>query len=62
MRFASLLTAFSFVTAAAAQSAAVTSWLSTEVPIAKAGLLANIGGTGSKATGVPVSIMGRCAD
>jgi hypothetical protein len=57
MRFASLLTAFSFVAAAAAQSNAVTAWLATEVPVSKAGLLANIGGTGSKATGVPVRII-----
>lgn len=48
------LTGLAFVGAVCAQSSAVTSFLATEVPIAKAGMLANIGPSGSKASGAKV--------
>lgn len=49
-----ILTGLAFVGAVCAQSSAVTSFLATEVPIAKAGMLANIGPSGSKASGAKV--------
>ena len=51
MRFG-LLTALCFCATTWAQLSAVTSFLDTEGPIAKTGLLANIGGSGSKSAGV----------
>lgn len=54
MRFL-LLTGLWFGASAWAQSSAVSSYLATESAIAKAGLLANIGPSGSKASGAVVS-------
>lgn len=51
MRFV-LLTALCFGATTWAQLSSVTSFLATEGPIAKVGLLANIGGSGSKSAGV----------
>lgn len=42
---------------ALAQTAIVDSYIATEFPIAKAGLLANIGPAGSKSSGAKVSLL-----
>ena len=58
MRFTSLFTLgvrLSFATAVIAQSTSVDSYISTESPIAKAGLLANIGPSGAKSNGAKVN-------
>ncbi|KAF7799714.1 hypothetical protein EIP86_010956 [Pleurotus ostreatoroseus] len=60
MRFTSLFTLgvrLSFVTAVFAQSTSVDSYISTESPIAKAGLLANIGPSGAKSSGAKPGIV-----
>ena len=44
-----------FIGSVFAQSSTVDSYIATESPIAKTGLLANIGGSGSKAAGAKVS-------
>ncbi|PPQ72654.1 hypothetical protein CVT26_004320 [Gymnopilus dilepis] len=56
MRFA-LLTAFCYFVAASAQSSVVNSYVATESPIAKAGLLANIGPSGAKSSGAKAGIV-----
>lgn len=50
-----LLTAFAFCAAVFAQTNTADSFLAQESPIAKAGVLANIGPSGSKASGAGVS-------
>ncbi|KAK7690218.1 hypothetical protein QCA50_006870 [Cerrena zonata] len=46
-----------FIGSVLAQSSTVDSYISTESPIAKAGLLANIGGAGSKAAGAGAGVV-----
>jgi len=53
MRF-TVLTALCFCATVLAQSSTVDNYVATESPIAKAGLLANIGPSGSKASGAKV--------
>ncbi|KAJ3509159.1 hypothetical protein NLJ89_g5372 [Agrocybe chaxingu] len=52
-----LVTGLAFITAAFAQSAAVDAWLATQSPIAKAGVIANIGPIGSKSSGALAGIV-----
>lgn len=54
--FTRLLTSVTLVTAAFAQTNSVDSYIASQSPIAKAGVLANIGGSGSKAQGAKVSL------
>lgn len=54
--FSRLLTTVSLVAAAFAQST-VDSYIASEGPIAKTGLLANIGSSGSKSQGAKVSAL-----
>lgn len=54
-----LLTAFCFSASCFAQLASVDTFLTKQVPISKAGVLANIGPSGAKASGAKVS---RSAD
>lgn len=57
MRFSkTLVCALGLISSAFAQSSSVDSYISTEDPIAKAGLLANIGPSGSKTQGAKVHI------
>ena len=49
-----LLTAFAFCAAVFAQNAAVDQFVATQYPISKAGVLANIGPSGSKSSGAKV--------
>ena len=49
-----VLTALCFCATVLAQSSTVDTYIATESPIAKAGLLANIGPSGSKASGAKV--------
>lgn len=50
----SLISALGFAYGAFAQSGTVSSYISTESPAAKAGVLANIGSDGSKSSGADV--------
>ena len=54
MRLLCLATVFGFVGTSISQPANVDSYFSTESPIAKAGLLANIGPNGTKSSGAKV--------
>ncbi|KAF8903104.1 glycoside hydrolase family 15 protein [Gymnopilus junonius] len=56
MRFA-LLPTFCYFTAVCAQSSVVDSYVATESPIAKAGLLANVGPSGAKSSGAKAGIV-----
>ncbi|KAF8999290.1 glycoside hydrolase family 15 protein [Cyathus striatus] len=56
MRF-SVLSAFTFIAAVVSQSSTVDQYVTTESPIAKAGLLANIGTTGSKSSGAKSGVI-----
>lgn len=50
-----LLTAFCFSASCIAQLTSADAFLATQVPISKAGLLANIGPNGAKASGAQVN-------
>jgi hypothetical protein len=56
MRFA-ILSALGICASVLAQSGTVDTYISTESPVAKAGLLANIGPYGSKSAGAKVSLV-----
>lgn len=55
--FWSLLTTYLAISSTWAQSSVVDSYIATESPIAKAGLLANIGPSGSKSSGAKSGIV-----
>ena len=55
MRFSVLVSLVGLAVGAFAQSSTADAWVASESPIAKAGLLANIGASGSKAAGAKVS-------
>ena len=56
MRILGLATLFSLLGSAISQSTLADAYFSTELPIAKAGLLANIGPTGAKSSGAKVCL------
>ena len=59
MRLLALTALVSLACSVFGQSSTAVSYIATESPIAKAGLLANIGPSGSKSSGAKVSERGR---
>jgi glucoamylase len=57
MRILGLASVFGLLGSAVSQSTSADAYFSTELPIAKAGLLANIGPNGAKSSGAEVCLL-----
>lgn len=60
MRFTFLATIVGLAVGALAQSSAADAYVASEGPIAKAGVIANIGSGGSKSSGAKASVLCPC--